>query len=204
MFKKIGLILVLSVSVYAMHNAQININQKDLEFDLNLDMGQYNTTVEPGTTFVGLSYLKASNDNSKDASGNIVDIKYFFELNFLIKQEIQDTGVRVGLGVKTNFSKVNGNDFMAIPIGLDVSYRLPFKNFIPIEVGGELYYAPESLSFSNAKSYLEYRAGVSAEVIKRGTLFVGYRNIDTNYEIGTTRTDITYNKSAYFGLKFEF
>ncbi len=132
MFKKIGLVLATTISVYAMHNAQININQRDLEFDLNLDVGQYNTRVEPDTTFIGLSYLNASNNNSEDEFGNEVDVKYFLELSFLIKQEIQNTGLKVGLGVKTNFSKVNNNTFMAIPIGLDMSYKLPIDNFIPI------------------------------------------------------------------------
>ena len=88
MFKKIGLILAMSISAFAMHNAQININKKDLEFDLNLDMGQYNTAIEPETTFIGASYLNGSNDNA-------VDSKYFFEASFLIKQEIQKTGLKV-------------------------------------------------------------------------------------------------------------
>jgi len=205
MFKKLGLLLISSISLFAMHNAQININQRDLEFDLNLDMGQYNTTVEPDTTYIGVSYLKASNENTENKTSNIrPDAKYFFEANFLIKQEILKTGLKVGLGVKTNFSKLNDKAFVAIPIGLDLSYKLPFDKFIPVNVGGELYYAPESLSFSNAKSYLEYRVGIELEVIKRGSIFIGYRNIDTNYEVGNTRTDFTYNKSGYFGFKFEF
>ena len=204
MFKKIGLILATSISVFAMHSAEININQKDLEFGLNLDMGQYNRGVEPDTTFLGIKYLKASDENSEDEDGETVDLKYFLELNFLIKQEIKSTGLKVGLGVKTNFSKVAGDTFMSVPIGLDVSYELPLKNFIPVEVGGEVYYAPESLSFSDAIEFLEYRIGVNLEVIERGSIFVGYRNLDTNYEISNVKSNITYNKSGYFGFKFEF
>jgi len=204
MLNKLALLLLSSLSLFAMHNAEININQRDLEFALNLDMGQYNTSVEPETTFMGVKYLKASNNNSENEFNKEVNVKYFFEANFLIKQKISDTGLKIGLGIKTNFSKVENNAFFAIPIGVDISYRLPIKNFIPINVGGVVYYAPESLSFSNAKSYLEYRAEVEAEVIERGSVFIGYRNLDTNYELGITRTDITYNKSAYFGFKFAF
>lgn len=204
MLKKIGLLVVTTVSVYAMHSLEININEKDLEFGLNVDMGQYNRGVEPDTTFVGVKYLKASDDNSANEDGEIVDLKYFLELNFLIKQEINSTGLKVGLGIKTNFSKVNDYTFMSIPIGLDVSYELPLKNFIPVEVGAELYYAPESLCSSDAISFLEYRVGANFEVIERGSIFVGYRNVDTNYEASAIKENITYNKSGYFGFKFEF
>jgi len=204
MLKKIGLLCAFSISVFAMHSAEININQKDLEFGLNIDMGQYNRGIEPDTTFVGVTYLKASDDNSADKNANPQDLKYFVELSFLIKQEIKNTGLKVGLGVKTNFSKISDATFMSVPIGIEASYELPLKNFIPVEVGGEIYYAPESLSFSDAGSFLEYRLGVTLEVIERGSIFVGYRNIDTNYEISSIKTDITYNESAYFGFKFEF
>ena len=40
MLKKISLITVCAVSVFAMHNAEININDKDLEIGARLDMGQ--------------------------------------------------------------------------------------------------------------------------------------------------------------------
>ena len=204
MFKKIGLLIVSSISLFAMHSAEININEKDLEFGLGLDVGQYNRNVEPDTTFMGVKYLKASNDNSNDEFNNFVNTKYFLEFNFLIKQEIKNSGLKVGLGVKTNFSAIDGATFMSVPLGLDVSYELPLKNFIPIEIGGEAYYAPQSLSFSDASSFVEYRAGIRIEVIERGSILVGYRNIDTNYERNSIKYDVTYNNSGYFGFKFEF
>jgi len=200
MFKKILLIVASGISLFAMHSAEININQKDLELGLNLDMGQYNRTVEPDTTFLGLRYLNGNSYNSNDENGNKVNTKYFAELNFMIKQEIKNSGLKVGLGVKTNISSVSDLTFISIPLGLNLSYELPLKNFIPIEIGAEVYYAPESLSFSDASNYLEYRAGLRLEVIERGSIFLGYRDINTNY-IGY---DVTYNKSAYFGFKFEF
>lgn len=204
MFKKIGLILASSISAFAMHSAEININEKDLEFALNLDMGQYNRNVEPDTTFLGVQYLKASDDNSEYYNGKTAELKYFLELNFLIKQEVKNSGLKIGLGVKTNFSKVYDKKFMSVPIGLDVSYGLPLKDFIPVEVGAEVYYAPESLSFSDAHGFLEYRLGLVAELIERGSVFFGYRSLNTEYQIDKITYDITYNESSYFGFKFEF
>ena len=204
MLKKIGLLIATSISVLAMHNAEININEKDLEFGLNFDMGQFNKGVEPETTFVGLKYLHSNTDNSNDEYGKTVNTKYFVELNFLIKQEIKKSGLKFGLGVKTNFSAINDKAFMSIPIGLDVSYILPLKDIIPIVISGEVYYSPESLSFLDAASYFEYRAELRAELIERGSIFLGYRNLDTNYEASSSQYDVTYNRSLYFGFQFEF
>ena len=54
MLKKITLLLVTSLSLFAMHSAELNINQKDLEAGLKFDIGQFNDNVEPETMFVGL------------------------------------------------------------------------------------------------------------------------------------------------------
>lgn len=204
MLRKLGLLAATTISVYAMHSAEININEKDLEFGLNLDMGQYNRNIEPGTTFAGIKYLNANDENSASESGSIVNTKYFVEANFLIKQEIKNSGLKFGLGVKANTSKVEDKTFMSIPIGIDISYKLPLNNFIPVEIGAVLYYAPQSLSFLDAESYVERRLGLNLEVIQRGSIFIGYRNIDTNYKISDSKYEVTYNKSAYFGFKFEF
>lgn len=204
MLKKLGLLVATTISVYAMHSAEININEKDLELGLNIDMGQYNRNVEPGTTFAGIKYLNANDENSANKNGVPVNTKYFGEVSFLIKQEIKNTGLKFGLGVKANTSQVEDEVFMSIPIGIDLSYKLPLKNFIPIELGAVLYYAPQSLSFLDAESYVERRFGLNAEVIERGSIFFGYRDIDTNYKINDVRHDINYNKAGYFGFKFEF
>ena len=200
MLKKIVLSAALSLSLYAMHNAEININDKDLEASFKLDMGQFNDTVAPDTTYLGVKYLKASDSYSEYENNAQADLGYYFDVDFLIKQEIKNSGFYFGLGVKGVFSEANDVSFSAIPLGVEAMYKLPIKNFIPISFGVEAYYAPESLSFSNSQSYLEYRGELSAEIIERGSIYVGYRNIDTNY----LNIDLTYNKSAYFGFKFKF
>ena len=204
MLRKIAILIASSLSLFAMHSAEININEQDLEFGLNLDMGQYNRGIEPDTTFLGVKYLKAASKNSNDEYGKNVNTKYFAELNFMIKQEVSHSGLYVGLGVKTNFSAISNATFMSVPIGLDLSYVLPFKKFIPVSISGAAYYAPQSLSFADAASFVEYRAMIRAEVIERGSIFIGYRDLNTNYKSNTSIYNVTYNSSGYFGFKFEF
>ena len=201
MFKKIGLVIISAVSAFAMHNAEINVNEKDLAFGTNFDLGQFNETVEPETTFMGFKYIKASNEYSEDEAGNYVDIEPYVELDFLVKREVQNSGITLGIGVKANYTKVE-ETFITMPLGLELGYSLPID--MPITFGVSVYYAPESLAFAKASNFFEYRAEVVVELIERAAIIAGYRNLELTYDINGVKSDITYNDAAYFGFRFKF
>lgn len=202
MLKKLSLLVIYATSVLAMHSAEININNKDLEISAGIDLGQYNSRVEPDTTFLGFSYIKGADENSERSDGEEASVNGYFELNFLMKKEVKDSGFDVGIGVKTNYTNMSNKSFVTIPLGLEASYVLPIE--IPVTVGAMVYYAPESLASADADSFLEYRGYVNAEIIQNGSLVLGFRNLNTNYNIDDKRYDVTYNKSVYFGFKFDF
>ncbi len=196
MLKKLSLVALSAASAFAMHSAEININNKDLELSAKLDIGQFNYNVEPGTVFVGAKYLKGNEDHSDINSG----IEAYYELNFLMQQEISRSGLSIGMGVKANHTK----NFTSIPLGLEAAFELPKTQLVPIYFGASIYYAPEVLSMEDANNFLEYRVSVDIEVIKNGRITLGYRVLDTNYEANNVTTDVNYNKSAYMGFKFSF
>jgi len=199
MLKKLGLITLSAVSAFAMHSAEININDKDLEVSAKFDLGQFNDTIEPDTTFAGITYLKGSEDNSDDD----LDTSGYLEANFLMKREVQDSGITFGIGVKANYTSVDvgGDDlhFITIPLGLEVGYIVPTQ--MPIHIAAKAYYAPESLSISDADSFMEYRLDATIEMIERGSIVIGYRNLDLDFD---NSSSVNYNSSAYFGFRFEF
>ncbi|MEA3370692.1 MAG: YfaZ family outer membrane protein [Campylobacterota bacterium] len=194
MLKKISLIAFLSVSAFAMHSGELNINTKDLEVSAKLDMGQFNTTIEPHTMFIGGKFLNADGEHS---SPEFSDIKPYVELNALLMQEIGNHGMSIGMGVKVSFTE----NYAAIPLGLEFSYKIPASDLVPMYLNGSLYYAPSVLSMRDADSFLEYRISYDIEIIKNGYITVGYRNLDTNYE---GNSDFTYNESFYGGFKIGF
>lgn len=199
MLKKLALMVALSASVFAMHSAELNINDKDLELRADMDLGQVNDTVEPDSTFIGASVLKGSDEHSSTGK---VDVKPYYEARFLMIREIKDSGVKAGIGVKANFTGLSDYSYTTIPLGLEAKYTLPAE--IPVTVGASVYYAPESLAFSDANSFLEYRAYLNLEMIDRGSVVVGYRSLDTEYKVNTVKSSINLNKSVYFGFKFAF
>jgi len=190
MFKKICLMALGAVSVFAMHSAEININNSDLELSARLDMGQFNDNLEPDTIFLGAKYLNADERHS-----DVRSIDDYQEVNFLMQREISPD-FRLGIGAKLNHTK----DFVSIPFGVEAVYTLPVTSSVPFYVGASLYAAPEVLSLDKADSFLEYRFTLEAEVIQNAFVTLGYRHMDTDYE----RRDVEYNDSLYFGLKFLF
>jgi hypothetical protein len=202
MIKKIVLLILGFSSMFAMHNAELNINQDELEAGVKLDIGQFNHSVEPNTTFIGINHLKASAKNNSIKGDDEDDIDSYVDFNFMIKQSIQNSGFKVGLGVKSVFIT---SDYVALPLGAEVSYQLPFSSAIPIVLSVSGGYAPKSLSFADAQEYLEYRMMVHFEVMSRASIYAGYRNIDLEGEDDNGNSyDYTYNKSGYFGVKFSF
>ena len=197
MLKKLSLMTVCAVSVFALHNVELNINDKDLEIGAKLDMGQFNDYTEPNTVFVGVKFLHGNEDHS-DIEKN--DIDDFSELNFLMQRDIDSSGLKLGLGVKLNHTE----SFTTIPLGIEASYKLPVGDVTPLYLGASIYFAPEVLAMEDAKSFLEYRVNFDIEVIENGRISLGYRSIDTNYEIKGETYNMNYNRSAHIGFKFAF
>jgi len=199
MLRKILLITATAISAFALHTAEININDRDLELGAKLDMGQFNDSVEPNTIFIGGRFLNGQKENSKDESGTaLTKIDPFYEVNFLMKKAIGDMGMSFGMGAKLNYTK----NFSSMPLGLEFEYAIPAKKLVPMYVYGSLYYAPSALSFSDAKDFIEYRMSYDVEVIENGRVTIGYRNINTNYD--TPSGKVVYNDSFYAGFKFAF
>ena len=190
MLKKLGLISLMTVSAFAMHTIEVNINEKDLGVSAKFDIGQFNQRVEPGTTFVGAKYLNGSTDH-----GDFPKKYAFGELNFLKVKEVSDTGISLGLGVKANMTK----DFVSIPLGMEMIYAVPKVHTIPITINANVYYAPEVLSMKDATRFFEFGVNARFEIIENGLIVVGYRRLDTTYD-----TKLTYNSSGYIGYKFAF
>jgi hypothetical protein len=201
MLKKVTLLTASALSVFAFHQAEININDKDLELSAKFDMGQFIESVEPDTTFVGVKFLNADKDN---ADLTVQKFDPYYEANFLVMRPIGNMGMKIGLGVKANYTK----SFTSIPLGLEFSYKMPFKTLVPMYLNGEIYYAPSVLSYQDGDSFMEYRISYDIELIKNAGLTLGYRNLDTNYVANKGYApqggDFNYNSTWYAGFKVKF
>jgi len=195
MLKKLALIAIFAVSAFAMHSAEVNINDTDLEISAKADLGQFNYNIEPNTTFLGFRIVDA--DDSHGPKNGYKNDPYY-EVNFLMRQALSSSGLSVGMGVKFNYT----TDFSSVPLGLEATYKIPADAFVPMFINGSLYYGPRVLSFGTADRYYEYRLSYDIQLINNGEVTIGYRSMHTNYT--DVRGDYTYNQAFYFGFKFLF
>ena len=204
MLRKFAILSMFTASAFAMHSALIDINNKDIEIGGALDMGQFVGTLAPDTVFLGAKYLKGDQDHGDFVKNN----NAFYELDFLTQKELANSGLRLGLGLKVNYTQADILDktrnFASVPLGLEAEYKLPINFAVPLYLVGNIYYAPEVLCLNDAKSFLEYRTSFDIQVIDNGRITLGYRSINTNYDISSVTYNESYNRFAYAGFKFRF
>ena len=70
-----------------------------------------------------------------------------------------------------------------------------------IQFNAKMNSAPQTLSFSDAKAYREFKLTADYKVLENGYVFVGSRYIKTSYD---KSIDLTYDKSMFFGYKVQF
>lgn len=194
MLKKLAMLSACAASAFALHTAEMNINNKDLEVGAQFDIGQFSNNIEPNTLFIGAKYLGGDPEHSEDEN---ISIDPLLEANLLMMKEVGNSGFKLGMGVKFEFTK----NYAALPLGVEGSYTINTKEFVPMHLNASVYYAPEVLAMRDADSYMEARVSFDIELIQNGNVTVGYRNIETDY---LNNEDRTYNRSAYLGFKLKF
>jgi len=207
MLKKLLLAtLLLSSTTYAMHEFELNLNEKDIDVHLGLDMGQFNDNIEPDSFIIKARIMKGDREHARlpnEKNSNIQqDTNILGEFGFLGQSSsAMAPGLMVGMGMKLIYTPLENQSIFALPMGAVMDYTLPFDIIIPLHVGGQFYYAPEVLSFEKSTSYMEYQVNFDVELMERGLVTMGYRGIDTPTE---AKTNAYYNRSFFIGFKFKF
>ena len=195
MVKKIILGALITTSAFAAHQAELNVNNKEVEGQIRLDLSQMGVALDGA--YAGARILNGDESNS-DRIGNIDPL---MEISFMVMRPVDSVpGLALGLGIKGEYTKFDGHRYAAIPLGLEADMKLPLATPFPFYVGGALYYAPSVLAFHDADKYLETRIHLDVEPIHNGRIEVGYRQIDTDVK----NHNITYNDAFYFGLRLDF
>ncbi len=195
MVKKYLVIILFLISLKAEEIINLNVNSEDVEFKF-LHQFHKSYNVNDSKYYIGTSIINSNDKNSNRDNG---ENDKLYTIDFLLKNSIPKMrNFTIGLGIK-GVSHSNGkDDFLALPLGLELFYRVDFNNFPTISIGGSYYYAPKSLAFIEGENYNEYRIEVKVGVIKNANIYFGYRNIETNYQ----KKDFEFNSNAYLGVIF--
>lgn len=195
MLKKLLLSALITTGAFAAHQIEANVNDQEVEGQIRLDMGRMGNAMS--NTYIGARFLNGDNNNSH----TIADPDPLMEVSFMVMRPVQGVpGLKLGLGMKAEYTKIDGSSYAAVPLGAEAELRLPLNTPFPFYLGGALYYAPSVLTFKEGDGYFETRIHLDAEPIENGRLEVGYRQIDTDLK----SRNVTYNDAWYFGLRLDF
>ena len=89
----------------------------------------------------------------------------------------------------------------ALALGFQAGLLIRPRNFNPVDLSFEGYYAPSITSFADAERYSELSARLQLEIIPSARAFVGYRLIRIDTE---DFTDNRLDRNAHFGISLSF
>ncbi|MDD2828620.1 MAG: YfaZ family outer membrane protein [Sulfuricurvum sp.] len=195
MLKKIALTLLVSTALFAENHVGINVNEHDVGGDIRLDLGRMGYAIN--NAYIGARVLNGDKRNSD----TINDTDPLLEASFMVMQSVRGVPeLKVGFGVKTEYTKIDGSYYLAAPLGVEGELQLPLQLPFPTYMNGAFYYAPSALSFQDSDGYTEIRVGVDFEPIEHARIGFGYRSIDTDLIM----RNVTYNDSWYFNMRLDF
>ncbi|MCK5855716.1 MAG: hypothetical protein KAG56_10880 [Sulfurovaceae bacterium] len=203
MLKRSILLSMMSVTIlFAETGAGININENDVEMEAILD--SRNLAFMQNTSTILQADVNILNiDNDARGKSRLVGAG----LGATNKLE-GVKGVELTFGAKLIWSDVDFDEddtFLSLPLMAKVRYTFPplMFNIPPVSVEGKVLYAPGALSFGDADTYSELRLAADIEMIENVKIYVGYRNIHTEY-ISKKFGDVTFNTGFYGGLRYTY
>lgn len=87
----------------------------------------------------------------------------------------------------------------AIALGATIHYVWPSYNRFTI--GGELYYAPNIVSFNNTDRYLEFGVRAGYSILRNAEVYVGYRHVSAAFN---GSGNVTLDNTFMAGLSLNF
>jgi len=152
--------------------AQVAADEIDLSFNTDAVRLVYKHALQANNLETEGGWL-----HDKDA-GDVVHIG----LNLASEASESATPVRAGLGGRLAYFNGDRHNQSgeALAIGGFVRYTVPQYNRIIL--GGQVYFAPDVLSFSHAKQFVDSRVRISYNVMREADVYLGARYVKGKFD----------------------
>lgn len=196
---KLLFIFMLSLSTLFSSPNSFKLQVNDVNLLLDFKTNIASKTKVKDELNIGFSYLYVDEEKVILNRGESID-KYF-NVYFEMEEDF-DNGIEVGIGWKIVYSnlEVSNQDYLAIPLYLNLNYEINRNGIPPIILKSQFVYGPKALSFRDAKSYYELNFGIDVELIKNASLIISYKYINMEY----SNFEINTNNNLYAGIEFKF
>ncbi len=167
-----------------------------------LDIGLSNTTAQfkysVPSTLSGKSEMYAElmyNDKNSIIGGAGL---------LVANDELAVPGLTIGVGAKvvaaTLKTLLTRNTASALALGAQVRYELPVERRVAF--AGEIYYAPEIITYGDAKHYEQFGARAEFSISPQVQVYAGYRK--TWFTLKTTGVNTDLINGPHLGLQLSF
>lgn len=189
-----AVVAVFPFSVSAVDTAiELNVNADDVEGRVDVKFRPMEVPLSVGGGFI------YSDNGTKYWLANV---------NAVVKDEMFTPALSLGVGLKGVYGNTDfpleSVDTAAIPFLFlaDYDFRKMSLN-LPISFAASLGYAPEVISFSDTKEYLEFYLSGYFHINHFAALYAGYRRLDIDYDKSAISSNLTED-SVFFGVKMSF
>jgi hypothetical protein len=179
------------------HTVESNINSSEMEADLTFDLAQFVDSFDINRHRIGSNYLYIETNNDGHYK-SMLDLHYTVNYRVSVFKPLS-----FGMGVKPLYLENDENNgFFALPATLHLKIEYPIFKVLT-SLRWSYGYSPKPLTFVNGHGYSENRVELGFDLIKRGTLFFGYRDIRAEF-LEHLKIDNKFSTAPYFGLRFGF
>jgi len=184
--------LVASSVLLANNSVQVNVNNDTLELGGDIFLNRYYNVNNSSNYYLTARYLRTEAEKKHDDNQTLTSVGFK-----LVNPMTDNYGISLGLGIKTVYSSHNSESFFAMPLTLNG--RIEFNEMLYFDT--DLSYSPRVLSFMDGESYRDIQARINYKVLADGYIYLGGRNIETEYENGAK---VKFDTSAFVGFDIKF
>lgn len=110
-----------------------------------------------------------------------------------------DAPFQVGLGGRLGYIDTDGPSGGMLAIGAWGRYNFPGANRFAL--AADVHFAPGVTSFGDVDNYLSYSVRGEYEVLRNGSLYLGYRRVEADFDVAD---NVDLDKGLHFGMRFTF
>jgi len=195
----VGSLIATSLLQATNNKFELNLNDDTVEVNSDIYLNDKYVLNEESNYFFNIRYLY-----SEDKDNKYKDKQKLLGVGFKVMSPyVNDSGFKLGIGISGVWADNNKDlSFAATPIYLYTTYELNDK----IDFNLNLGYSPSILTYADGDKYKEGKIEASYKILDNGKVFVGYRKIRTEYEVGNNQENlkIDYDDTPYFGFSVIF
>lgn len=159
----------------------------------------------------------ASNAVAADFTANLTETGLEGDLGFMHhsdRADVADVGLDLsgnaspvgsplifGIGAKAFAISPKNLNENGLAVGVGGHFRWTWPTYNRFAVGGELYYAPNIVSFRNTDRYLQASVRGAYQVLRNADVYVGYRYITAAF---AGVSSVTLDSSVVVGMSLTF